>query len=124
MLNFKGKIADTGYLDVTGYKLERSLFIDRNATLYFSSNTPSARGFRIELNEVAAIDDRSYGYSVSTIRLDSDPSSFGLDISIRAKNSEFLNFQLIYLFEDPEHTSPVFRGLARSINFHWDEEQH
>ena len=49
------------------------------------------------------------------MRLDSDGSSFGLDISLRLGNRNFAGYQALYLFEDIEHSSVVFRALARKI---------
>ena len=83
--------------------------------MYFEGTQVNVNPFYIRLNNVVAIFDLSRGKSLSTLRADSEGSSFAFDIAIRVSNPSYKEYKLLYLFDDIEHRSPVFRCLAKEI---------
>ena len=124
MTNFPPNIIDQGYFDLTKYRFIRSFLIGADLDLYFQDLDDNKKGFIIQLRTVIAIKDWSRGKNISTLRVDSDGSSFGHDIALRLQKEEYTRYNLLYLFEDLNHTSPIFRGLAKNIGIRMFDKEN
>ncbi len=105
---------DKGYINIKNYKLDSVNFLGKRLTIRFA-NINNQECFNIYLDNIV-----SYNWDFKTnklfyLRLDSDGSSYGLDISIRLNQPKYKDFMVLYLFDDEEHIRFAFRGLAEKI---------
>lgn len=105
---------DKGYIDICNFTLDSINFLDRRLTIRFL-NEESKGFFKIHLDNIVAYNHDLRVNHFFFLRLDSDGSSYGLDISIRLMQPNYKSFMVLYLFEDEKHTRPAFRGLAEKV---------
>lgn len=110
-------LVDKGYAEFYNIQIGAFNFLNQNLEICFLNNQTKNKTVILKLANAVSYDLKEPKILMNShllLRVDSESSSYGLDISIQLKNPDLKLYKVLYIFER-KHQPFVFRALAQNI---------
>jgi hypothetical protein len=104
--------------DISNYQVtSRTVFGDK-AKLFLQSKNNSEDVRVLELDGVVGYFDCTQKSDlISCLRIDDKGGSYNIDLSMRLRRQEIVEYPEVFIFKDQDCVSFVFRAVAKSIKY-------